>query len=322
MKKFITLLLIFTLLLSLGSLCFADEPIVIIPSEGSGSETVIDPATEEPSSAPEPTEEPVPTQEPSPSPTETPAPTAAPKTTPVITKDPTGENVYIGDRAVFIARADNAKTITWYLVSPDGATTILASSVPQLFKGINVSGTDGEKLVLENVNTKLSGYKAYARFGNDEGFTDSAAAVVTVSAATAPSATPAVTPSPKPTTKPVPTSTPVPAATPAVTATPVPVATPSVTPRPSSNTDNSSSSSGFRIGFGTIFLLILSLAVIAGAAIVLSMYVRGTIDLSWLESIFMRKASKKENGRNSATEKDEENVDVPDSFYDPDDYKK
>ena len=323
MKKVLSVFFVFTILISFGLLSYADdddvqsstgESIIIIqddPSEQSQEESV----SSEPTATPEPTAEPT--------------PTPTPDLYPVITKDPTNESVSTEGRAVFIARADNATSITWYFISPDGSTTILASSIPTLFPGITVSGTDTEKLVLTNVNTKISGYSAYARFGNSNGFTDSATATVTVSPLISPTVSPAATASPVPSA--VPSSTPKTEVSPTPTAqiiesTPTP--SPSVYVESAENSSSSSRRSG-SISFGAVLLLILSLAVIIGASVVLSLYIRGSIDLTWLEDLFTRHSSK-ESVEKDVPESDFDSSDdydvmidgIPDKFYDPNDYKK
>lgn len=221
-------------------------------------------------------------------------PTPTPEITgvPQITKHPTAENVTTGDRAVFIARADGADTITWYIKAPDG-TVYPASSFANYFPGVTVSGDGTEKLIISNVNTKLTGLSAYAAFTNAFGSVNSEEAMINVTAAT---------PSPAPTAAPTPT----PAATPQVTPAPTPAPTPrtEVTPTPTDipvqdssaakdkdkDTDavrHSHSSAGAIIA--TVLVGMLTIAI----AVILVLYVKGKIDLTWLEDWINRKNDKK-----------------------------
>lgn len=94
--------------------------------------------------------------------------TATPEPTPTpaikITKQPTGETVEAGGRAAFVARAENYDKFVWRLVSPDTTNTIPAADAPAYFSGLKVSGTDSEKLVLENIPESLDGWKAECKF--------------------------------------------------------------------------------------------------------------------------------------------------------------
>lgn len=91
------------------------------------------------------------------------------KVVPKVTKDPTGESVAEGESAVFIARADNAKTITWYLVSANDKTELDAKTAANQFTGLQVNGYDGEKLTLSNIPMTLDGWKAKAKFTSEDG---------------------------------------------------------------------------------------------------------------------------------------------------------
>lgn len=130
---------------------------------------------------------------------------------PVVTKSPTGETVEEGGKCAFVARADNADTVTWYLT--DGSTNVTAKSAPKKFEGLSVSGYDAEKLVLSNIPSSLSGWKAYAEFENETGKSQSNQATITVNAAAIPS-----------------TPTPAASVTPAITD------TPALTPEPAAET--------------------------------------------------------------------------------------
>ena len=150
---------------------------------------------------------------------------------PSITKHPTDENIKTGDKAVFIARADNCDSITWYVVTPEGET-IPASSLASKYAGISVFGDNTEQLVITDVTQKITGLKAYAVFKGAGGTATSNSARVSVSvqATPAPAPTPTRAPTPAPTLRPTPAPTPVP------TIAPTPVPTPAVTPVPAAPT--------------------------------------------------------------------------------------
>lgn len=221
------------------------------------------------------------------------APTPTPEVTgvPQITKHPTAENVTTGDRAVFIARADGADTITWYIKAPDG-TVYPASSFATYFPGVTVSGDGTEKLILSNVNTKLTGLSAYAAFTNPFGSVNSDAAMINVTAAT-PSPAPTVAPTPTP--MPVATPQPTPAPTPRTEVTPTPTDIP--VQETAADKDKSQdrdddvirhSHSGAGAIIATVLVGLLTIAI----AVILVMYVKGKIDLSWLEDWINRRNDK------------------------------
>ena len=122
-------------------------------------------------------------------------------TAPVLTKNPTGESIESGDSVVFVARADGASVVTWYIT--DGKTSYLASDIGNAFKGVVATGYNTERLVLENVPSDMNGWHAQAVFGNEYGTTSSTEAEITVAAD--PNATPAPTPTPLPAASPTPT---------------------------------------------------------------------------------------------------------------------
>ena len=99
---------------------------------------------------------------------------------PTITKHPTGETVTEGQTALFVARADNADQIIWYLVSGDNTTTYTAADAPKYFPGLTVSGTSGETLTLKNIPLSLNGWQAKAQFISTGGNVWSNGAKITV----------------------------------------------------------------------------------------------------------------------------------------------
>ena len=65
---------------------------------------------------------------------------------------------------MFIARAENAASFVWRIVSPDTTNTYPAKDAPDYFKGLKVSGTDSDRLVLENIPASMNGWKAECKF--------------------------------------------------------------------------------------------------------------------------------------------------------------
>lgn len=131
---------------------------------------------------------------------------------PVVTKHPTSERVKAGESAVFIARADNAEKITWFVISSSGATYYTAADAPAHFNGLSGSGFNAERLELYNIPKSLNDWTVQCRFEGGGMEVWSNPAKITVEDA-------AATPSPSP--------SPSPSASPAISASPV------LTPAPS-----------------------------------------------------------------------------------------
>lgn len=128
---------------------------------------------------------------------------------PVITKNPSGETVDNGGSAVFVARADNASYITWYLLDAGGTVRYPAASIGQYVEGVTAAGANSERLVVSGLNEKMNGWMAECEFSNEYGSVMSTVAAINVLAPT-----PTPTPAPTPTPTPAPTPTPTPAPTP------------------------------------------------------------------------------------------------------------
>lgn len=128
------------------------------------------------------------TPEPTPAPQETPNPTATPSIVYVdttkkvtITKNPTSETVAEGGSASFIARADNAESIVWIIVSPDAKTTYFnANDATSAFPGLKVEGQGSEKLVLSNIPYEMNGYRIQCYFTGNGGPLYSSGAYLTM----------------------------------------------------------------------------------------------------------------------------------------------
>lgn len=211
-----------------------------------------------------------------------------------ITKNPTAESVSTGDRAVFIAKASGCvPTLTsWFIVTADGKSYTLddfKAAYPEV--GITLSKVDqeNERLALSNVSTRLNGFSAYAVFSNGTDSVASAKAQLNVAAATpAPAATPtpAATPAPTPTASPKPAPTPAPVFTPEPTPTPVMEDNEEADDEADALSHRSSSSAGAVVA--TVLVGLLTVAV----AVVLVMYMKGKIDLGWLEDWISKKSDK------------------------------
>lgn len=98
----------------------------------------------------------------------------------VITKNPTGERVEAGGEAKFVARANNAETIVWRLVSPDASDTVKAADAADYFPGIQVSGLGTERLVLSYIPRTLDGWYVEAQFWSGNQHVESSGAKITI----------------------------------------------------------------------------------------------------------------------------------------------
>ncbi len=128
----------------------------------------------------EPTPQPTPVPTPDPTPEPTPDPTPAPKQAPTITKQPTDETVNVGETAYFVASADGAEEISWYIAGPDGSTGYSAQEIGNYLPAVSCSGYNTGTLTINNVTADMDGWKAVCRFTNAVGKTYSAAAVIHV----------------------------------------------------------------------------------------------------------------------------------------------
>jgi|GEM_PF-2218444 len=120
-------------------------------------------------------------------------PTAIPG--PNITKHPGGETVSELATAIFVARADGAAEIEWYIVAPRGVS-YKAEQITELFPRMAVAGQGTETLTLYTIPADFNGWQVEAHFKNSAGAESvSDRAAVTVSAALP--AAPAVTRAPE-----------------------------------------------------------------------------------------------------------------------------
>lgn len=217
--------------------------------------------------------------------TPTPAATIAPITSQAfeITKHPGAENRVAGTYAIFIAKATGATAADWTITGNGNAYSV--DQFKTAFPGVIVSvdnkleedGNYSSTITFEKITSAMNNFSAYATFSNGERIlkTNSAAMIIT-------EATPTPAPSPsatvRPTATPVATATIMPTATPLPTSTPLPTVAPTVTPNQDDVISHKSSNTGAIIATVLVGLLTI------GVAIILIMYVRGKVDLSWLEN--------------------------------------
>ena len=112
-----------------------------------------------------------------------PTPTAAPDPGPkylVITKNPTSEYRKEGDTAIFISTANNAESIVWTFVSPDGKT-YSAQDFEYKFIQCDVSGERTFTLSVKNVCKAMDGWGAYCTFSGNGQTARSSTAYICVS---------------------------------------------------------------------------------------------------------------------------------------------
>lgn len=124
---------------------------------------------------------------------ETAAPTAAPAqyvNEVTITKSPTSETVYAGGSALFIARAKNATSTNWIVVSPDAKTSYRIQDAPGTFTGLTVEGQGTSELRLSNIPTSMSGWRVQCYFNGEGGPKYTSGAYLTVLSGSGPSVSP------------------------------------------------------------------------------------------------------------------------------------
>ncbi len=116
----------------------------------------------------------------------TPAPTPTAGTAaglPVVTKSPTDETVEAGGSCWFVAKYENAIWAVWHFVSPDGQTDLAYDAVGTRFPNLEVTKGFASTTQLKNIPAEMNGWKAYCRFTNNAGSTDTGRATITVKAA-------------------------------------------------------------------------------------------------------------------------------------------
>ncbi len=126
---------------------------------------------------------------PAPETTETPAPAG-----PRITKHPGGETISAMGSAIFVARAEGASEITWYLVAPRGVSYDI-SQTEQVFTGMKVVGQGTEAIALYNIPAEFTGWQVECHFKNPQG-AESISDRATITVSTTMPAAPTITRAP------------------------------------------------------------------------------------------------------------------------------
>jgi hypothetical protein len=84
----------------------------------------------------------------------------------VITKNPTSETVSVGGKTWFIAHADNAVSLTWQLLDPDGSRYSMEQAMQQ-HPGLVLQALEGDTLAVSNVPISLNGWGILAMFDGE-----------------------------------------------------------------------------------------------------------------------------------------------------------
>ena len=225
------------------------------------------------------------------------SPTAAPTEAPilpVITKNPGAETVDAGNGCIFIAKADNYSSISWYFTKNGEVISVYdVNTLNSKFPGLKVSGDGTEILSLESVPKELNGWNVGCVFLNAAGRQGTSTCSITVNAPATPSPLPTVSPSP--TVRPSASPSPLPTLAPTATVAPSSLISlsspePSLSPAPTAPSVRVE-----RRGspIGLILITALVLALLGGAAAVFILYRSGKLDLDALLPEKKEKPSKK-----------------------------
>ncbi len=144
---------------------------------------VIVPATPAEKPASKDAEVPAVTPVPAPVPTPAPAPAPAPVPVlnpPVVTMNPGNVTVVEGGTCTVSARYSNAIWAVWHFVSPDGTRDLTYDEMSRLVPTMSVENGMYSDMTLRNVTLGLNGWKVYCRYSNNDGYTNTAMAYVTV----------------------------------------------------------------------------------------------------------------------------------------------
>lgn len=142
-----------------------EEPISQALPESLPAEEPIPVQTEKPI----PVSTPVPVQTEMPAPLPAPAPTAASSnletasTGIIITKNPTSEALTVGGNTWFVAHAENAQTLTWQLVDPEGNLHTVQDAVA-MNPGLGLEVLEGDMIAVSDAPLSFNGWGIQARF--------------------------------------------------------------------------------------------------------------------------------------------------------------
>ena len=105
--------------------------------------------------------------------------TALADTNIVITKNPTSEAIAIGGKTWFIAHADNATSMSWELVDPNGNAYTLTDAMVRN-PGLNLQALEGDTIAVSNVPQSVNGWGVQATFYNQYGSVSTSPAYIYV----------------------------------------------------------------------------------------------------------------------------------------------
>jgi len=107
-----------------------------------------------------------------------------------VTKHPTDEKVAEGSSVTFISRADGNDSFSWEFTTKDGGV-VACKELPDLYPGVEVTGYNDEKLVLNKVPMEFDGCKVRCKFsrGDESVFSNYAAITVKTAEDLAPTIT-------------------------------------------------------------------------------------------------------------------------------------
>lgn len=86
-----------------------------------------------------------------------------------VTKSPTGETVYEGGSACFVAYAENSTGISWLIVNPNGKDFVEASALAKAMPGLSISGTASSTLTIGCIPLSFDGWYIQAKFYGEGG---------------------------------------------------------------------------------------------------------------------------------------------------------
>lgn len=92
-----------------------------------------------------------------------PVPTSVPI---IITKNPSSETVFQNDKTWFIAHADNADTIKWFFISPNGEEYTTDALLPVL-QELEIEILPDDTIALRNIPLSLNGWQIQAEFSGN-----------------------------------------------------------------------------------------------------------------------------------------------------------
>ena len=85
-----------------------------------------------------------------------------------ITKNPTGETIAAGGNCWFIAHADNADTLAWQLIAPNG-DVYSPGELMSMYRSLELEALEGVTLAVRGAPVELDGWSVQARFDGPGG---------------------------------------------------------------------------------------------------------------------------------------------------------